>query len=380
MRRVNGTERQGWRERVEEQGLIFHTNLDGSPYWNETAHYEFARAEIDSLEAATNGLYALCLEAGQQIIDRDLFAQLKIPPAAVPLIRRAWEAEPASIYGRMDLAYDGSGPPKLLEFNADTPTALLEAAVIQWTWLEDVAKGADQFNSIHERLVAKWTELRTYLRGGPRVHFTAIRDSWEDEVTCAYMADCASQAGLETHFLAIDEIGWDRKRERFVDLEEHSITSLFKLYPWEWLLADEFGAHIPKIEASMDFIEPIWRMMWSNKGLLAVLWEMFPGHPNLLPAYFDGPRDLTSYVKKPLLSREGANVTIVQNGQELATEGDYGAEGFVFQEYRPLPVFDGQRPVLGSWLVDGESAGMGIRESTELVTRSESHFVPHLFR
>ena len=49
--------------------------------------------------------------------------------------------------------YDGKAPPRLLEYNADTPTALLEASVAQWFWLQDCFPTADQFNSIHERLI-----------------------------------------------------------------------------------------------------------------------------------------------------------------------------------------------------------------------------------
>ena len=45
-------------------------------------------------------------------------------------------------------AYDGREPPKATRYNADTPTALYEAAVVQWYWLKDVKPEADQFNSI----------------------------------------------------------------------------------------------------------------------------------------------------------------------------------------------------------------------------------------
>jgi glutathionylspermidine synthase len=366
---------------VESQGLIFSTNADGTAYWDESACYEFAEREILVLEKATNDLYKTCLAAGQAVIDRNLFDRFRIPPRLVPLIRRAWEQEPPSVYARFDFAFDGRNPPKLLEFNADTPTALLEAAVVQWYWLQDTEPRADQFNSIHERLIAKWKELRSYMKGRV-LHLTSVRDSIEDEMTCAYVADCASQAGIETRFLYVDAIGWNRDRRRFVDLDEEPITDLFKLYPWEWLThpSEEFSQHIPEVEASMHWIEPIWKMLWSNKALLALLYEMFPHHPNLLPAFSDGPGPLRQYVKKPILSREGANVTIVTNEGELATGGTYGEEGFVWQAYCPLPDFGGQHPVIGSWLIDGVASGIGIRESTGLITGNESRFVPHFFR
>lgn len=381
MKRMVCTPRRDWKPTVESQGLVFNTNADGSPYWDESAYYEFTTREILVIEQATNDLYDMCLAAGQAIIDRDLFDRLRIPRRVVPLITRAWEAEPPSIYARFDFAYDGTRPPKLLEFNADTPTSLLEAAVIQWYWLKDVQPDADQFNSIHERLIAKWRELKSYMKGRV-LHLTAVRDSVEDEMTCAYLADCAEQAGIATRFLYVDDIGWNAERRQFVDLEEQPIGDLFKLYPWEWLTSptEEFSQHILEVEPSMQWVEPIWRMLWSNKALLALLYEMFPNHPNLLPAYTTEPNLLRQYVKKPILSREGANVTIVKDDGEVRTAGTYGAEGFVWQEYVPLADFGGQHPVIGSWLIDGVAAGIGIRESSGLITGNESRFVPHLFR
>lgn len=381
MRRRRSAPRRDWQKAVEGQGLVFHTNADGTPYWDESVCYEFGEPEVLAIEQATNDLYERCLEAGQAIIDRDLFDRFSIPRRLVPMICRAWESEPPSIYARFDLAYDGQNPPKLLEFNADTPTSLLEAAVIQWYWLKDVEPNADQFSSIHERLIAKWKELGPYLKGS-LLHLTSVRDSAEDELTCAYVADCADQAGIATRFLYVDEIGWSSDRRRFVDLDEEPISDLFKLYPWEWLTSQQeaFATHIPEVEDSMTWIEPIWKMLWSNKALLALLFELFPDHPNLLPAFTDGPGPLEHYVKKPILSREGANVTVLNDSGVVSTDGSYGKEGFVWQAYFPLPELDGNHPVIGSWLVDGVAAGMGIRESKDLILGNQSRFVPHLLR
>ena len=121
-------------------------------------------------------------------------------------------------------------------------------------------------------------------------------------------------------------------------------------------------------------------MVLSNKGILPMLWEMFPGHGNLLPAYLDEPHGMFEYVKKPLLSREGANVTVHTMKEHVESTGEYGAEGYVFQELAPIPEFDGKRPVIGSWIIGQEAGGMGIRESDGWVTGNTSRFVPHLFR
>ncbi|MCU1382033.1 MAG: glutathionylspermidine synthase, partial [Acidobacteria bacterium] len=128
----------------------------------------------------------------------------------------------------------------------------------------------------------------------------------------------------------------------------------------------------------VQWIEPIWKMLWSNKVILAVLWELFPNHPNLVPAYLDAPGDLTSYVTKPKMSREGANVSVVVDQRRVVeTAGDYGEEGFVFQQL--VPAANDSHPIIGSWVIDGVSAGIGIRESASLVTDNMSRFVPHFF-
>jgi glutathionylspermidine synthase len=205
MRRIAAQPRANWQNKVETAGLTWHT--PGQTYWNESAFYEFTAREVEILEAATNELERMSLAAAQYIIDNRLYAQMGIPAHAVPLIENSWAAEPPSLYGRFDLAYCGSGPPKLLEYNADTPTSLLEAAVTQWYWLEETHSGSGQFNSIHDRLIALWKELAPSFPGG-RIDFCSMSDP-EDEMTIAYLIDTAQQAGLAASMFLIDDMGWD---------------------------------------------------------------------------------------------------------------------------------------------------------------------------
>lgn len=395
MRRLSVSPRTDWQKRVEKIGLTFHTLADGSPYWDESAYWQFTASEIDRLEAATAEIQRLALAAGDAILGQDRLGQMGIPAAAHAAIRAAWNAEPPALYGRLDLAFDGNSI-KLLEYNADTPTGLLEAAVAQWYWLKDCFPDADQFNSIHEKLIAKWKDLKDYV--GSPVYF-ADAGSNEDRMTAAYLEDTAHQAGLRTRHLAVHQIGWDQKRCAFVDVDNHPMGTLFKLYPWEWLLAEPFGPHalesLPPASAlheygphqdrrtwgSMLWIEPIWKMMWSNKALLAVLWELNPGHELLLPAFLDGPHELKSFVRKPLLGREGAGIAVVRDGScvEGTLDGN-AAPGYVWQALAPMAEAAGKTAVFGSWLVDGEPCGMGVRESRGSITNNTSCFVPHLFR
>jgi glutathionylspermidine synthase len=369
--------RPGWQERLEADGFPIHT-ADG-PYWDESVCYELDAAEANRIEAATNELHGRCLEAVEHVIRERLYPRLGLPELAVPLIERSWSALDGagapSIYGRMDLAC-GDGPPKLLEYNADTPTALIEAAVLQWRWLEETSPGADQLNSIHERLVAGWKDLAPWLEAP--LHFSAL-DVPEDVLAASYLQDTAAQAGLETRFVEIRDLGWDARRRAFLDLDGRPVASLFKLYPWEWLLAEPFGVHLP--EASTAFVEPPWKLILSGKGILAVLWELFPDHPNLLPAFFD-PHGMEDYARKALYGREGAEVTLFEGGREVAggARAALSREGFVYQALAPLRPHDGKWPVVGSWLVQGEAAGIGIREADGRITDDGSRFVPHRLR
>jgi glutathionylspermidine synthase len=306
---------------------------------------------------------------------------LAIPRHAWDLIADSWRGREPSFYGRFDLCYDGKGPAKLLEYNADTPTSLYEAAVFQWVWLEDamaqnlVSSAADQFNSLHDKLIARLGEL---VKGAP-LHFAGMLDSEEDSTFLAYLEDCAKQAGLSTRVLGIADIGI-KEEVGFVDLADERIRFLFKLYPWEWMFADDFGQS--PFMRRIRFIEPPWKALLSNKGLLPLLWQLAPGHPNLLPAFFENdPRKAelgTHFVRKPIYSREGANVMIVDGDRVQREAGTYGAEGYVRQALAAMPQFDGNYPVLGSWIIGEEACGLGIREDKTQITRNSSRFVPHI--
>ena len=382
MQRRQIAPRRDWEAQAERIGFDWHTS-DGETYWVEDACFTFSLAQIeDHIEAATAELNRLCLALIPQIIDRpEIYDRLKIPAHARPRITASWRAQAPSLYGRFDFAYDGSGPPKLLEFNADTPTSLFEAAVFQWQWLEDqkaarqLPDEADQFNSLHEKLIARWKQMPD----AALVHFAAMNSSAEDWRTIDYLADVAIQSGRRTKLLDMADIGL--AEDRFYDRDRNRIELLFKLYPWEWLFAESFGSS--SALGRTGFIEPAWKCLLSNKGLLPLLWEMAPGHPNLLPAFFESDDRKTSiadrFVRKPIWSREGANVLLI-DGQEVLGQstGTYGAEGYVRQALVDLPAFDGFYPVIGSWLVGDEPAGMGIREDATRITGNRSRFVPHV--
>jgi glutathionylspermidine synthase len=383
LKRERRAARPDWQAKIHEQGLVYDipgrdANGNARPYWDESVHYTFEMDEILSMEADVELLHSMCLEAVENVITTERYRDFAIPEWVWPHIAESWKRQDPYVYGRFDLRYDGSGPAKLLEYNADTPTSLLEAAVVQWFWKTEVFPDDDQWNSIHEKLVARWAGLAKALPSS-EVHFTWSQGdpTGEDHVTTGYLQETAAEGGLNTVGLAIEELGWDPLLKRFVDLEESPMRTVVKLYPWEWLVEEDFGRHAVEALPQTGWVEPLWKMLLSNKALLAVLWEMHPGHPNLLPAFLDQPGMLTEYVRKPKLGREGANVQIVAPGYETQTGGVYGREGYVYQLFDPLPEFDGYRPALGAWLVGDEAAGLGIRETPGLVTDDGAAFIPH---
>ncbi|MPW63395.1 glutathionylspermidine synthase family protein [Moraxella catarrhalis] len=382
MKRITVAPRPDWQSEMARIGFNYHS-IDGN-YWQEDACYVFTESQIDLLEDATNALHHMYVQAVAHVVKTGDYARLGIDDITAKQIEDSFGRQAPSLYGRFDLCFDGINPPKLYEYNADTPTALFEASVAQWYWLQaqgGILRGADQFNNIHERLLVEFESLKPML-GYDTLYLTAVSDSIEDLTTTQYLQDVAIQAGLQTDYIDIGNIGYRMSDGQFTDLNDNIIRHLFKLYPWEWLLAEEFGQHIAS--SNIHLIEPAYKLLMSNKALLTVLWEMFPNHPNLLAASLN-PNDIsTNVVKKPFFSREGANISLTHANQTLSTHGQYGQEGYVYQESKPLPKFSNNQgqdvfAVIGSWIVGHSAAGIGIREDSTLITKDTSLFVPHAF-
>ncbi|MDO5529731.1 MAG: glutathionylspermidine synthase family protein [Paracoccus sp. (in: a-proteobacteria)] len=403
MKRISLPERPDWRARAAELGFTF-ADMGGAPYWDESSAYRFTLRQIeDDIEDPSTELHAMIREAvGRAAQSEEWLTRMAIPRPFWDFIAQSWRAGEPELYGRMDLSYDGTGPAKLLEYNADTPTSLYESASFQWLWLEEqqaagvLGPETDQFNAIHEALVARWAEITAE---GEDIHFAAFKENPEDYATVEALAWAAREAGLGAHFTDLPQIGLTDQGQ-LADSESRVIGTLFKLYPWEDMLRDEFA---PQLQPSgTRFIEPPWKALVSNKAILPLLWEMFPGHPNLLPAFreedvadalsggspapsvaraFEAATDALSrgYVTKPIFSREGAGVTIYESGAETerAPDDDYTQHAMIVQALAKLPQMGGAYPVIGAWIVGERCAGMGVREDESPITHNLSRFKPH---
>jgi glutathionylspermidine synthase len=417
-------------ERAAAAGVTYGnvTDVHGviHPYLVEHAVYEFSPEEIALVRRAADDVYRMLLEITPALLSDDHLARSGVPPASWDAVRSSWAAADvlASIGVRLDLVPVLDDTRRLvgvrfLEVN-QTPTAIPETSLWQWDRVEaEYGPDVVQWNGLFEALVDTWQDRSTVLSPGTLcVCWTAEDDSGEDQTNVAYLADAARAAGLDVKLFPVEELRLrDRvgrilapdeiataatEGTRFVDPDGEPVRNLFVLYPWEWILGQSGAAHVlhqvrraapgSPLDAGPDvtvvgditWIEPLWRAVW-NKAVLPVLWERYGDSPWLLPAFFDGPRTMTSYVRKPVLSREGGSVTIVLDGVEVASNpSDYGAEGFVWQAAAPLPSFtDGPtkrpcHPVLGVWVVGDEACALGIRESDTLITDNLSRFVAHV--
>lgn len=389
MLRLPAHERPHWRDIMLDIGLKY-----GRGTWRESVAYRFTLREVeDDIEASTNELMRLAYAAVDWLAARpEEIARFGYPEAAASMIAESWRRRDRDLVCRFDLTYHHGQPPKLLEINGDTPTTLYEASIFQWLWFEELrdhgkAPGQmlDQFNSLHEKLL---DALRIFAKDQTPAHFTSlVIPDTDDEFTVRYLMDVAGQAGMKVKFTPVPAIAVDAQG-RFLDQDDIVIRRLFKLYPWEDMLLEEFGKYLPA--SGVAWCEPAWKLLLSNKAILPVLWRLNPGHPNLLPAYHAGEADSVlvtdhrPYVMKPLHGRAGVGVAIIGADNRVEEEGPagrYGDEGNVVQAYAELPSFgppeDRVWAVIGSWTVAGRAAGMGIRESTSRITWEMSSFVPH---
>jgi glutathionylspermidine synthase len=382
MIRVDTAERTNWKHTAENMGFKFHT-IDGEKYWDESSYYQFTLRQIEEdIEDPTKEIHDMCMDIVNDAVESEmLLTKLAIPEAYWDQIRHSWLQGHPNMYGRMDFSYNGAGPAKLLELNYDTPTSLFEAGSFQYAWLEEMIslgrlpKNADQFNSLHERLANFFFTTDIPLP----LYLSSVKGSEEDRGTVDYIRDIAIQAGLTTNVIDIEDIGHNANNGKFVDLDGNNIPSLFKLYPWEHIFHDDFGKHIPSSQTL--FIEPMWKSIISNKGILPLLWERFKGHPNLLETHFDPNPNASlgrGWVRKPFFSREGANIEInTPENQTVKVDGPYTDAPYILQAFSPLPKFGDSFTLIGSWTVGDQPAGMGIREDSSLITKDSSRFVPH---
>ena len=405
MRRIDGlVPRPDWERIVRDEGLTYALTErpDGRrfSYWNETAAYVLSPAEVEELESTTDELHRMCAEAARYLATGAL-GTLGLSQDAFELAQHSLRLREPSIYGRFDLAWDGTGPAKMLELNGDTPTGLVEGAICQWSRVEAMFPGLggehapfDQLNGLWPMLVERWRQRLPFSASKTlHVAYTREEESGEDAANAAVLANTAVEAGYRAVLLPVEDVRFDTRSGSWVhatgDVDSPAVVGpieeIFALHPWENLVDDGPGAFVLEDPTLMHhWYEPAWNMFCSNKLLLVALWRCFPGHENLLPAYADGPGDLAEWVRKPVFGREGDGIEISARNVQVRSADPHPSPLEVWQAYTPIRNFPGSdgapnHPVVGSWVVgeDG-AAGIGIRESDGPLTDYWCRFVPNI--
>ena len=379
------------KEYLEQIGFSWHTDSDGSSYLVDKI---VKISEVDAMAyyEASNELYDMFVEAGEYVIENNLLDEIGIPFNLQEIVKLSWENDVHwHLYGRFDFAGGVDGVPlKLLEFNADTPTSLVETALIQWAVLK--REGLDdtkQFNNVHDALIDNFQRLVTLEESvdkfdeyyeGWKILFSCVRGYEEDESTTLYLKSIAEEAGFECEFAYIDEIEFD---EEGIYYKEVEYEYLFKLISWEDISIEEgeLASLLTKIVENKKAIilNPAYTLMFQSKAILKILWDLFPNHPLLLESSFEPLAD-KAFVKKPIFGREGGNVEIYDEQGELIdkNDGDYKNFPSIYQDFTEL-----NKDIEGNIYQAGvffayEGCGLGFRSSNGLIINDMSKFAAHM--
>lgn len=378
-------------EDLENLGLSWHTDVDNTPYVSDEI-IEVSEEEAQKYYDAANELYDMYVEAGQYVIDNDLFFELGIPFNLVEAIQMSWEEEVHwHLYGRFDLAGGLDGAPiKLLEFNADTPTMVYESAIIQWALLKKNGFNESlQFNNLYEALGDNFKRIITLgedisrfdeIYEGWKILFSSIQGSQEEERTVRLLEVIAKEVGFGTQFCYAHEAHLDENAGLSFGGENYEFW--FKLIPWESIAIDE--PDLANLMTAMIrnkntiFLNPAYTLMFQSKRMLKILWDLFPNHPLLLETSYEPLSK--KQVKKHAFGREGESVSILDsNGKALVqNSGNYGNYPEIYQEFATLNSHNGnfyQANVFYAY----EACALGFRKGGEILDNM-SKFVSHKIR
>lgn len=376
---------------LESIGFGWHTDLDGSRYIADEL-VSITDDEAEKFYEAANELYDMYVAAAKYVIDNDLFHELGIPFNLVDIIKASWENDVHwHIYGRFDLAGGIDGKPiKLIEFNADTPTSLFETAIIQWAMLKfNNINEAKQFNNLYEALVENFKRLITleedtskfdeYYEGW-KILFSSIAGNNEDENTTRLLEAAARDAGFECGFAFVDEVGFDDDEGIFWN--EKNWEYWFKLIPWEMIAIDEsdLALIIKNIINNQKAIilNPAYTLLFQSKGIMKILWDLYPNHPLLLQSSFE-PLKGKKQVKKPFLAREGANVSIINSDGNIEAQngGEYDNGKFLYQEFAEFAKDSNGDSYQAGVFFAFEGCALGFRKGKDIID-NYSKFVGHI--
>ncbi|KFN38969.1 MAG: glutathionylspermidine synthase [Sulfuricurvum sp. MLSB] len=378
---------------LEKIGFHWHTDSDTSKYVADEL-VVLSDAEAEAYYEAVNELYDMYATAAQHVIDNNLFFDLGIPFNLIDAIKKSWENDVHwHLYGRFDLAGGIDGKPiKLIEFNADTPTALFETTIVQWAILQHNGMDEDrQFNNVYQtisdnfrRLVTLFDDPSDFERyyDGWKILFSSASGNIEEEQTVRLLQQMAIDAGFETGFEPLGGVKFDD--EGIYDSSENPYEYWFKLFPWEDIAIDEpeLATVLTAIMNNQKAIilNPAYTLLFQSKGIMKILCDLFPDSPYLLKTSFE-PLNGIAQVEKRMFGREGANVRIMDASGSVSesNEGPYGNFKPVYQEYVEFPKDTAGNSYQAGVFFAYEACGLGFRRGGKILNNM-SKFVGHVLR
>lgn len=379
---------------LESIGFSWHTDEDDTSYIADEI-VQISEEEAQNYYDAANELYDMFAQAGDYVIENNLFHELNIPFNLVELIKKSWEDDVHwHIYSRFDLAGGIDGKPiKLIEFNADTPTSLFETAIIQWAMLKyNKFEEASQFNNLYEGLKDNFKRIITlnsnienfeehYSKLGWKILFSSISGSSEDENTTKLLQHIASEAGFHTDFDYMENINFN---DEGIFKEDEKFEFWFKLIPWEniGIEESELALLLTDILNQQNAIifNPAYTLIFQSKGFMKILWDLYPNHPLLLETSFE-PLKNKKQVEKKCFGREGANTTIInEDGSiDVQKEGVYENHKSIFQEFVEFPKDEQGNYYQAGVFYAYEACGLGFRRGGKILD-NYSKFVGHIIK
>ncbi len=348
-----------------------------------------SKQEIEHFIQTSQELYQLYLATTQHVQKFNLWSQLGINDAMIPLMEYDIQRNVPHILGRLDLAGGIEGTEiKMIEFNADTATLLPESAYFQ-SWIHEPLRldYKGQHNFLIHDLSQVFRQLKNKFSQYPPTLLLTSLGYVEDKLNIKVLEEAAVKAGFEVAYADLQEVTFSEEGV-FLESEEGytQYHFMYKLIPWEFIMDEEPELLEILTQLSQDtglvVLNPAYTLAMQSKYMMCLMHELYPEHKNLLESHksdvlFQGKR----HVRKVNFGRLGENIKVIAaNGKTVSKSGgDFGHYGKMYQEFTPLYADeDGDLYQAGMYMCDGKASCLSFRRRDGLIIDDDSEFIGHV--
>ncbi|MBJ8006451.1 MULTISPECIES: glutathionylspermidine synthase family protein [Bacillus cereus group] len=385
-------------------------------FWSDLYECEYSLFHVfpiteqtmKQLQLATERMGKIFFKTARLLRDlsNEQLLELGFPDASLPFIRLKG-MYPESVISRFDFALTDDNRIKMLEFNSDTPTFIVECFQMNGKVCEKL--GYDDPNANQERLLSSGITkaVMEFTKGmeNPNVVFTAHHEHIEDWNTAMYLSGLCH---VENKVMPMRELRITD--DALVDRDGVPIDVLYRqTYPIEDLIEDQdpetgdlVGVELLQLvkEGKLFIINPLSAFLIQPKSIQCLIWGLAEEgafytseeqkwiKEYMLPTYFEPDLFLgkSPFVQKPSFGREGDTITIRDKDTNIMIRNaheTYKSSLPIFQKYTELPVvfletekgIEKLSYVFGAFLIAGKASSIGIRAG-EKITGNESYYLP----